>query len=153
MNTTLRPLYKSVTIFALAAVALCHLSFLPRRQDDSVLIWFRQYGVQIRSIERLGDTIDYKVSSKEHFKFVFFDTRGKSYCERFRSGKLYEQGYFENSLDTLKVYVSSRDLNGNHSPVRVQKYFEPVKNGIWKIYSNGKVVKTETYTMGGIENN
>ena len=48
---------------------------------------------------------------------------------------------------------TTRDLNGNHSPVKVQKYFEPIKNGIWKIYSNGKVVKTETYTMGGIESN
>jgi hypothetical protein len=112
-----------------------------------VPIQFKDFGVEIIDIPKLGDTLFYNKSSKEDFKFIFFDCRGKCYCERFIDKKLYQKGSFENSLDTLRGYVSGRNSNGHTSSIKVKKYFEPLKNGEWVTYKNNKVVK-EYYKMG-----
>ncbi len=103
--------------------------------------------MEIINIPKLGDTLLYKLSSKETFKFVLFDTKGRSYCERYVNNKLFQKGNFENSIDTLKRYVSGRGLNGKSSAIRVQKYFEPLKNGEWITYNKGKKI-IETYLLG-----
>ena len=145
-----KALDKILRIWFVFATILLLFSFNNNSQEY-IPIWFQEYGVEVRSIPQIGDTMHYNKSSKEDFKFVFYDSKGQCYCERYVNGKLFEKGYFENSLDTLKRYVSSRSSSGNNSPVRVQKYFQPIKNGVWKIYNNGKVSKTENYTMGGIQ--
>lgn len=83
---------------------------------------------------------------------VFYDTKGKCYCERYVNGRLYQKGNYENSLDTLKRYVSDRNLKGKRSPITVQKYFEPLKNGEWITYEKGKQVK-ENYLLGIAQDN
>jgi hypothetical protein len=120
----------------------------PRRHlEEKVPIYFSEYGVEIRSINELGDTLIYNKSMKESFLFVFYDFKGKCHCERFINGKLLQKGNYANSLDTLKRYVSGRSLNGETSPIRVQKYFEPLKTGEWISYKNGKQLK-EHYRLG-----
>lgn len=110
-------------------------------------IYIKAYGVEILEVEKIGDTIDYEKSSIERFKFVFYDLKGKCYMERYVNNKLSEKGYYENSLDTLKRYVSGRNNNGTTSPIYVQSYFEPLKNGLWLTYKYGKE-KKEEYVMG-----
>ena len=114
---------------------------------EAVPIYFEEYGVEILAIPKLGDTLHYNVSSKEDFKFVFFSRKGKCYCERYLNRVLYEKGYYENSIDTLKRYVSGRRSNGKTSPIEVQKYFEPLKNGKWVVYKGLKELR-EVYVMG-----
>ncbi len=137
---------KTATISILTLFLL--FGFAKRESQESVLIHYREYDVQIRQVKTFGDTIRYNRSSKEDFKLVIFESLGKSYLERYLNGQLIEAGHYENSLDTLKRYVGSRDLNGNHGPLRVVKYFEPLKHGIWLTYKNGKIIKRQTYNLG-----
>ncbi len=113
----------------------------------NIPIYFTEHDVEIRSIGKLYDTVLFEKSNKEKFRFVFFDKLGKCYSERYVNGKLFQKGYYENSLDTLKRYVSSRNLNGPGSKIIVQKYFEPLKNGSWVTYG---VTKTDSalYSSG-----
>jgi hypothetical protein len=119
-------------------------------QEEEPVIYFREYKIEIRSIDKLNDTLSYNKSSKEDFKIVFFDKRGSCYLERFFNHKLYQRGYYTNSLDTLKRYVSGRDLQGDQSIISVQKYFEPLKNGEWVTYEGKKKIK-ETYLSGIVQ--
>jgi hypothetical protein len=116
--------------------------------QDSIPIIYNDYGVHIRHVKTFGDTIRYNLSSKEDFKLVIFSPMGNSYLEHYVKGQLVESGYYENSLDTLKRYVSGRGLNGNHGPIKIQKYFEPLKNGAWLTYKNGKIIKRQVFLLG-----
>jgi hypothetical protein len=111
-------------------------------------IYFPEYSVTIREIPKLGDTLKHNYSSIEDYKFVFYDRKGKCYCERYINKKLYEKGTYENSLDTLKRYTYGRSFDGRGSaPIKVVTYFQPLKNGEWTISKDGKVIK-KTYVMG-----
>ena len=91
---------------------------------------------------KLNDTIRINYSATIYFRFVFFDSRGASYCEVFKNNKLYEKGYYLNSLDTLKTYTSNRNpgLNGRGKGKKILAYFEPLRDGEWIIYKNGKFI-------------
>ena len=139
---------KSIFIF----LAIVFIQSNIKIEDKIIPIYFREYGIEIRTITQLGDTIYNRKNSKEHFKFVFYDIKGKCYCERFINGKLYEKGNFANSLDTLKSYKSGIDLEGKFSPITVYKYFEPLKDGNWIVYEKGKEKKVK-YIMGTLVKN
>jgi len=96
---------------------------------------------------KLNDTVTIVHSPNTYFRFVFFDTMGKSYCEVYKNKKLYEKGYYENSLDTLKRYSSSVKGKGRRGKISVMKYFEPLKNGAWIETMKGKI-KRRNYEMG-----
>jgi len=137
-------------MFKCTVFLLVLISFVSFKQNGSmnfVPIIFSDYGVQINSIEKLGDTVYYEKSSIEKFKFVFYDSMGKCYCERFVKGKIFQKGSYENSLDTLKQYVSGRTNHGITTPITIRSYFEPLKNGLWITYQNNKEIKEE-YIMG-----
>lgn len=140
-----------VLIVVVPMVVVTLLGFKSRKSDNDIPVYIREFGVEIRQIDKLGDTLFYNKSSKENFKFIFYDVKGKCYCERYINGKLYQKGNYESSLDTLKRYVSGRDLNGLSSAITVQMYFEPLKNGEWNTYKNGKQIK-ENYLMGVLQN-
>ena len=135
---------KSILFALLIALSLAAIN-----KQEKIPIYFQEFGIQIRSIDKLGDTIYNKKSSKENFKLVFYDIMGKCYCERFINGKLYEKGNFINSLDTLKSYISGRDIDGNSTPKRVYKFFEPLRDGEWVIYEKGKERKVK-YILGSL---
>src|SRR5688572_20284672 len=114
--------------------------------ENTLPVYFPEYGVTINRISKLSDTLTYNKSSKENFRFVFFNNKGKSYCERYLGGKLYQKGYYENSLDTLKRYVSGRFSDGQKSSIRIQQYFQPLKNGEWITYKDKRELK-QVYLM------
>jgi hypothetical protein len=115
--------------------------------QERISIYFSEYYLSVNMIPKLGDTLRSNRSSKEYFKFIFYNTKGKCYCERYINNKLYEKGYYESSLDTLKRYIYGKNLGGKYSPIRVKKYFEPLKNGEWIVYKNGQKHK-EVFVMG-----
>jgi hypothetical protein len=125
---------------------ICIFGFI-NQSSTNIPIYIREFGVEIREIEKLGDTLFYNKSGKEDFKFVFHDTKGQCSFERFINGKLYQKGHYVNSLDTLKRYVSSRNTHGKSSAILVQKYFEPLKNGEWIETVKGRI-KRKNYEMG-----
>ena len=114
-------------------------------------IQFPEYNVSVETPFKAGDTITYNFSGREYFRFVFFDPRGKCYCERYLNKKLYEKGYYENSLDTLKTYAAKVGGHGRSSKVFVVKFFQPLKNGEWTTFKNG-VAEHTRYDMGVVAN-
>ena len=138
---------KQVLKILIASVSIiCMFGFI-NQNSTYIPIYIREFGVEIREIEKLGDTLFYNKSGKEDFKFVFHDIKGQCSFERFINGKLYQRGQYVNSLDTLKRYVSSRNAHGKNSSISVQEYFEPLKNGEWITFKAGKKIK-EIYIMG-----
>jgi hypothetical protein len=115
-------------------------------------IYLEKYGVYLRLTNdvNLNDTAKIPFSEDIFFRVVLFDARGKSYFEAYKNNKLYEKGYLENSLDTLKKYTVS--IGGVHDKkVKVIQYFQPLKNGLWYETVKGKLVK-KRYHMGIAEN-
>jgi hypothetical protein len=140
-------MFRSFIILYLSGMPIMFGGF----QDKIVPIYFSESGITLHSIPRMMDTLYYNKGEREDFKFVFYDNRGKCYCERYINKKLYEKGYYENSPDTLIRYVSVRFSTGKSSPRKAQRYFQPLKNGIWTVYRGGKEVKEE-YFMGVLQN-
>ena len=114
-------------------------------------IKFPEYNVSVETPFKAGDTITYNYSSDEYFRFVFFSPRGKCYCERYLNKKLYEKGYYENSLDTLKTYATRNYGHGRSSALYVLKFFQPLKNGEWTTFKKGVAEHTQ-YIMGVLGN-
>lgn len=133
----------------LISILLVSLSGLDNgdKHYNVVPIYFSEYDVIILEPSKYGDTLSYNKSNRENFKLVFYDNKGKCYFERYLDKKLYEKGNYVNSIDTLKRYVSGRSSNGKRSPIRVEEYFQPLKDGEWFIYKGGKKTKI-TYIMG-----
>lgn len=119
---------------------------------QDIPIYIPEYQISILKISKLNDTINYKRSNVEYYKLVFFDFKGKAYFERYKFGKLLEKGWFTNSLDTLKKYITLRSAIDSRSSIKVQKYYQPLKDGTWIIYERGSA-KSETYNAGIISNN
>jgi hypothetical protein len=113
----------------MCAIGVNLLSTKILENQNPIPIVFSEYGVQINSIEKLSDTVYFEKSSIEAFKFVFYDQRGKCYCEHFVRGKISQKGNYENSLDTLKRYISGRKSSGT-SPITVQSFYEPLKRSM-----------------------
>ena len=130
----------------ISVICFYTLSFKGYAQKQ-ISIYFSEYDLTILEIPKLGDTLKYNKSNKEDFKFIFYNKKGKCYCERYINKKLYEKGCYESSIDTLKRYIYGHNWKGKSSPIKIKKYFEPLKNGEWILYKDGKRTK-EVYTMG-----
>lgn len=122
-------------------------SFLIIENTNSIPIYFKEFDITILNLPRVRDAIIYNKSKREYFKLIIYAPMGKSYCERYIDGKIYEKGNFENSLDTLKKYISGRYSDNSQSPIRVEKYFQPLKDGNWLIYKKGNIIY-QHYSMG-----
>lgn len=115
-------------------------------------IYLKKYGVYLRLTNdvNLNDTAKIPFSEDIFFRLVLFNAKGKSYFEAYKNNNLYEKGYFENSLDTLKKYSVS--IGGIHDKkVKVIKYSQPLKNGTWYEADKGKLT-SKRYSMGIEEN-
>jgi hypothetical protein len=124
-------------------------SVFPQKAKWPIPFYFNEYGryCQLDNKVNFNDTIFIRHSSKVYFKLVLFEERGKSYMEVYKNNKLYEKGYYENSIDTLKIYSRRFDGKRTNGTIHILKYFEPVKSGIWIETKNHKYVKRE-YLIG-----
>lgn len=120
--------YLIFTIFLL-------LSVISYSQNKYVKIYLPQYSTyfDIPDSYNIGDTLIWKVTKDKYIKIVFFDLRGRSYCEVYDGENLMEKGHYINSLDTLKRYSSSVSAMGKRkkSKISILKYFQPLKDGEW----------------------
>ncbi len=59
--------------FILTIIPIIYLAlYTYKPKSDNIPIIFREYGVEIYSVEKLGDTISYDKSTSEKFKIVFY---------------------------------------------------------------------------------
>ena len=137
--------------FLLALLGVFNVGLKAQRKWP-VPLYLPEYGVYLNLTNdiSLNDTAIITYSQNIYFKIVLFEGNGKSYFEVYKNDKLYEKGYYENSLDTLKKYSSAVKVNGSSGPIRIFSYFQPLKNGEWIETKNGKLVK-KIYNMGVLD--
>lgn len=118
-------------------------------QEKYVPIYFPEYGrfITIPEDYKLNDTISISHSPTTYIKLVLFNKQGKSYCEVYKKNRLYEKGYYENAIDTLKQYARKVKNNGKRGKPYILTYFEPIKDGVWIETVKGKLEK-RNYDMG-----
>lgn len=91
------------------------------------------------------------IGDTKYFLCYLKDCRGAMDFEAYENGKKMIEGRYINSIDTLKHCVIVNDGHNPDQPmvVKVEEYFEPLKDGVWKYYNNqGKLVKEETWSKG-----
>ena len=131
------------SIFIILLLNVLNLETRNQQATWPIDIYIPEYGYfKLNNDVKMQDTIKIVHSENIFFKFVFFSPKGKSYCEVYKKNKLYEKGYYENSLDTLKVYAIGRSADGTRvTKIQIHKYFQPLKNGQWTILENGKTTR------------
>jgi antitoxin component YwqK of YwqJK toxin-antitoxin module len=76
------------------------------------------------------------------------DCMGKMYVKVYKNNKILEEGNYVNSLDTLKGYTYKNTLGGEKEIV-VEKYFQPLRNGVWVFYKHkGNILRKVNYKNG-----
>lgn len=84
-----------------------------------------------------------------YIKVNLINCKGKMTIQQFdHGGLLILRGEYSASLDTLKEYASEYDLFGDLTKIKVHKYFEPLKNGVWFYYQNSQISRREEYKKG-----
>lgn len=79
-----------------------------------------------------------------------YSDMGASYVKVIKTncGEIVEEGAYVNSLDILKRYARTFDPITYISKTIVESYYEPLRNGEWKIYKNGKLNEIILYDKG-----
>jgi len=137
---------RSIITFLVASI----FGFSGKSYCQETPIYFKDYNLKITSVS-LGDTITSYNRSGEKFRFVFYDRKGKCYCEKYSYGKLSEIGFFTTSENPSQVLLSARNSEGQTKATKREEWFEPVKNGKWHIYENDVEIKIENYVMGVLQ--
>jgi hypothetical protein len=114
-------------------------------------LFFPSYGVYINLTNdiNLNDTAKIIISQKIYFKLVLKNSSGESYCQVYRNNKIFEKGYYVNSLDTLKKYLIPNSNKNRPGKIEVINYFQPLKNGEW-LETIGKDLVIKHY-LNGVE--
>ena len=132
--------------FITAFTFICYISIGQARWP--IPVYYEKYGVyhHFTNDVNLKDTTKVQIREDIYFRIVLFDSKGKSYFEAYKNNRLYEKGYFENSLDTLKKYSVS--IGGlKDKKIKVFQYFHPIKDGVWFETISGRLIKRK-YVMG-----
>lgn len=89
------------------------------------------------------------LSSKEKMTINLFDCKGKMSFKIFNSkGKLTVEGFYINSLDTLRKYSIGKSAIDGSKKIEVMNYFQPLPEGVWNYYKEGKIIKSVHYKEG-----
>lgn len=129
----------------LLMLLLAMLSLTTYSQTDIYLEDFKQ---KISPL-KCNDVITKYLNDSSHLKIKLYDCRGKMDLEKFdKMGNLVLKGNFENSLDTLKHYIVQFSAIDLSEKIIVHKYFEPLKEGVWIYYKDGKEMRREKYKAG-----
>jgi hypothetical protein len=129
------------------------LSFGQVRLKCSIPIEIPEYQIYINPfhINHYPDadtTINIRGNRK--IKLRIFNCQGDMFLEEMdSSGNLIIAGSFCKSLDTLSDYVTQIDPSEPYyREVAIQKYFIPLKSGIWLYYNNNQIIKKEVWYRG-----
>lgn len=128
---------------------ICFLIFvLIMKGNSQTDIYLKEYKIYFTPKKCKDSTTQY-LKDSSFIKINLFSCKGKMNIKEFdRNGTLLATGQYEASLDTLKEYVDVFDLLGELKEIKVYKYFQPIKNGIWIYYENGEIKKKEKYRRG-----
>ncbi len=132
-------------IITLTGLFICTLVCTASSQVD---IYLRDYKTYITPMKCRDSLIQY-IKDSSFVKINLFNCKGKMSIKEFdNNGALLVTGQYEASLDTLKEYVDVFNLCGEIIAIKVYKYFQPLRTGVWIFYENQIVKRREKYKRG-----
>ena len=97
------------------------------------------------------DTIRHKIAfSNYDLSVCFLDCRGAGFLKFYSNNKVFAEGYYINSPDSLrKIFQLPVAENPDTTIIESVPLYKPIKDGKWKYYlPNGRIFITEYYVNG-----
>lgn len=134
-----------IKIITLTGLFICTLVFTASSQID---IYLKEYKTYITPTKCKDSIVQY-IKDSSFVKINLLNCEGKMNIKEFdRNGTLLVIGQYRTSLDTLKEYVDVFNIFGDITAIKVNKYFQPLRDGIWTFYENGIIKRKERYRQG-----
>lgn len=106
---------------------------------------------KVIGLDSLPSTITLTNNDGSYRVYRIYNNYGKADFESYNKNKmLIEKGSYSESLDTLKRYsYRINPVYPYEAKILIERYFEPLKNGIWLYYDEkGNLVLTEIWVNG-----
>lgn len=133
---------KKTLIMLLFSFTLSNCSY---GQIDIFLSDYKAYITPLRC----NDLITHYLKDSSFLKLQLANCKGKMSIKQYDSnGNLVLMGQYVASLDTLKEYVDVFNLVGEITAIKVYKYFQPLRDGIWVFYEMNEIKRKEKYKRG-----
>jgi hypothetical protein len=117
---------------------------------DTLDIYLREFDVSFSPENCVGKQ---RVELNDDTGYVsvdLYDCKGRMKFSQFnKAGILQVEGFYVNSIDTLKKYSMARSAVNGSKRLFIYKYFEPLADSTWTYYENGKP-STKKVFHGGI---
>ncbi|MBL4898742.1 MAG: hypothetical protein JKX76_03725 [Colwellia sp.] len=121
------------------------------QEKCSIKIKIEEWPVPLRNIQLSQDTISNKFKQEWGILIIkLIDCRGAMIIEKYEEkGNIISRGSYKNGLDTLKRQVLVDVYDTAELKIIVEKYFEPLKDGIWEYFKeSGELDKKVSYSNG-----
>lgn len=91
----------------------------------------------------------FTLDDSSYIKIHLYNERGSMLLERYTPDSiLSERGNYVESLDLLKTYTIAVNATSQRSRMEVSKYFQPLRNGKWEFFKEGKAQYYIIYSKG-----
>lgn len=116
---------------------------------DTLDIYLRDFDVSFSPENCVGKQRVELNEDTGYLSVDLYDCKGRMKFSQFnKAGVLQVEGFYANSLDTLKKYIMARSAVVRSKRIYVYKYFEPLADSTWTYYENGKPLTKEIYHSG-----
>ena len=133
---------RKTLIMLLFSFTLCDYTY---GQIDIFLSDYKEYITP----RKCNDSITHYLKDSSFLNLKLANCKGKMSIKQYdRNGNLLLAGQYVASLDTLKEYVDVFNLVGEITAIKVYKYFQPLRDGIWVFYEMNEIKKKEKYKRG-----
>lgn len=120
-------------------------------EKEYLQVYLKEFSIYFLPVDCVCN-MNLDLFSKEKMTIDLFDCKGRMSFKVFDSkGKLTLEGFYINSLDTLRKYSIGKSAIDGSKKVEVINYFQPLPDGVWRYYKEGKIIKTIQY-KGGLIN-
>jgi hypothetical protein len=114
----------------------------------SLSIYLDEYG-RYYKLSKSNDTIIVSPTDKKYAKIVLLDCMGAMFFEGYKDSLLNVKGHYVSAKKVTVLNVTQENIfNPGEMKQVKQKVYDPLRNGEWKYYENGKLSVVKTYSEG-----
>jgi hypothetical protein len=118
-------------------------------KSEKIRIKLAEYNYTFIPQHKCRDTFFTKIEGNRFLKIYLFSCKGQMNVECYNEDSvIIEKGSYENSLDLLKNYYFANNATEHKTKIKVANYYQPLRNGIWYFYNEGKLVFKRIYDGG-----
>ncbi len=134
-------------IVGLVSLNLIHCQ-INKKTECQLYIFIDEFGAYELFQKSDSSYIEY-IDSLIYIKIYLHSCLGDMDFKVFENNSILVEGTYIYSGDTLENYFNIIDPNTLEEKVKKEKYFSPLKNGIWKYYnSKGAIIREEKWEKG-----